>query len=1056
MRYQTVNNLLGWIFFAISMSVYTLTLEPSVSMWDCGEFISAAYKLQVVHQPGAPLFLMIGRLFALFSPTPEGVSIAVNILSALCSALTVLFTFWITTYLARKITGKAQDDSGSRIGIFASGSIAALALTFSDTFWFSAVEAEVYAMSSFFTALTFWAALKWENSSSQYAGKWLVLIAYLVGLSIGTHLLSLLVIPAVACIYYFKHFKYTQKGMLYCFLAGLAVLLSVQKIVIPGIPSVMAKMDLLFVNSLGMGFWTGALFSLIAVGGLIAYGIYYFGRVKVRPHWNLAFICLAYIVLGYTSYAMVVVRSNDSIPIDMSNPEEPFNLTDYINRAQYEERPLLYGPYFNAKPVDIKTGATQYRKDATQYTDIGEHRSYEYDKADYAFFPRMSDMQKESSAQGYRYWGGMNEVSSQLDQLERSLQETRDAKARQDIQQEIEVLNGQKPKMSNNLRFFFSYQMNHMYFRYFMWNFAGRQNDLQGHSYNHYYSGNWLSGIAPLDNMRLGPQDGLPQHMKNNKGRNIFFCLPLILGILGFLVQFRKSRKDSITMGILFLFTGILINVFLNQPPFEPRERDYVHVGSFQVFCIWIGLGVLWIADRLRKKMSVFAAFTLAGLVSLSAPVLMASQGWDDHDRSKRYLAIDFAKNYLNSCPPNAILLGNADNDTYPMWYAQNVEGVRKDIRIINQNLLPSDWYSQILLTKIYDSEPLPLTLTREQLAEGENMYFQYEGNPKGDKVTDLRTFIKQLVSSRRETYNTKQFTVPVNKEAAIRSGAVSAEDTANIVSEINFTFPGNGLHKGDLVLLDLIATNAETGWKRPICFSTIAGNEGLINLEPYLERRGLVYQLVPVRSQAQRSSNVTKLNTGAVYDQLMNRFRFCGMKEKPAFYLDDKSEVAASSLQQLFISLAGEYVNKTEEIKYRDSALSDPGNKRLTDTFMQKATALLDKCDREIPEHVLITKGNVKFSMAALRQATGNDVLAQKHLRELFDISLEEVSYFIRFRGKRQNSDYLKSTVYEDFEMMKRCVEYAEKWHYNELLTRMQSQMKGLEQTVKEYLESE
>jgi hypothetical protein len=1052
MRYQTVNNLLGWTVFAVSLSVYTLTLEPSVSMWDCGEFITAAHKLQVVHQPGAPLFLMVARLFTLFSPDNEGVSVAVNMLSALCSALTVLFTFWITTYFAKRITANYQNDLGNRIGIFASGTVAALALTFSDTFWFSAVEAEVYAMSSFFTAFSFWAALKWESDTSPYAGKWLILISYMIGLSIGTHLLSLLVVPAVACIYYFKHFKYSKKGMLYCLLIGFGVLMIIQKIIIPGIPKILSAADLFFVNSLGFGFWIGALISLLFVAGLLAYGIYYFSRIKIRPHWNLACICLSYILLGYGSYAMVVIRSNEPLPIDMGNPEEPFNLSDYINRAQYEERPLLYGPHFNAKPVDVKVTGDLYRKDPHQYTHIGEDRKYVYDDAYNTFFPRMGDMQKDGSPSGYRYWSGMSEVSARIDELERSLQENKDPKAREEINTEIEQLKAEKPSMGNNLRFFFSYQINHMYIRYFMWNFAGRQNDRQGHSYNRYYDGNWISGIGPIDHIRLGPQEEQPEELMRNKGKNKFYFLPLALGILGFVIQFKRRRNDLIVNGIFFLFTGLLINIFLNQPPFEPRERDYVHVGSFQIFCIWIGLGVLWIIERLKRKMGHTGAALSAFAISMTAPAIMAQQGWDDHDRSKRYLAIDFARNYLNSCPPNAILLGNADNDTYPLWYAQNVEGIRKDVRIINQNLLPSDWYSQSLLTKVYDSEPLPLTLTKEQLAAGENDYFQYEGQAADNKPVDLRSFIKQLLQDRTGTYRQKQFTVKVNRQAALQAGVVRTDDSAQMADEIVINFPAGGIHKGHLVLLDLIARNAETGWKRPICFSTIAGNEGFINLEPYFERRGLIYQLVPVKSPVS-NGHISRINTEDTYDLLMKQFRFSGMKEKPGFYLDDKSDVAASSLQQLFVALAAEYSNKVEEIKFYDSILNNQDNRAKVEAFEKKTTSLLDKCALEIPETVLFTKGNIKFNMAALRQETGNHHLAKKLLDETFETARQEVVYFIKFKGRPQDTDYLKSSAYEAFSMMKRCIEYGKKWGYTEGIAEKEKTVSTLEPGLNDYL---
>ncbi|MES2616353.1 MAG: DUF2723 domain-containing protein [Bacteroidota bacterium] len=1052
MRYSTINNLMGWGVFTLSLTVYTLTLEPSVSLWDCGEFTAAADKLQVVHAPGAPLFLMAGRLAALFAPSPEYVSFAVNMLSAIFSALTVMFTFWITTHFSKKISGKNDNTPIQKIIIFSSGFVAAMALTFCDSFWFSAVEAEVYAMSSFFTALTFWAALKWEESKSVYADKWLILIAYLTGLAIGTHLLNLLVIPAIAFIVYFKNFKYSRKGILYCFLIGLGIVLFLQKGIIPGVPELMASMDLFFVNTLGMGFGSGALFAIAALFGLTAWGIYYFGKVKPKRNYQLAFISLAYVLLGYGSYAMVVVRSNDKLPIDMSNPEEPFNLVSYINREQYVQRPLAYGPYFNAPPVDVVTGATLYRKDETIYTPIGEKRDYKYDPDYNAFFPRMGDMQGDNSAIGYRYWGGMTDIENHIASLENEIRQTPDPQKKQSLNAELEEVKKEKPSMKNNLQFFFTYQLNHMYFRYFMWNFAGRQNDRQGYSYSEYTDGNWISGIPILDNMRLGPQDNQPDYIKNNMAKNTFFLIPFIMGILGIIIHFKKQKKDAIVITILFVFTGLLIIVFLNQPPFEPRERDYVHVGSFQTFCIWIGLGVMYIFDRLQRKTKRLTAALIAVAVGLSAPLLMGSQGWDDHDRSGRYIGIDFAKNYLNSCPPNAILLCNGDNDTYPLWYAQNVEGLRRDVRIINQNLLPTDWYSQALLTKIYDSEPLPMTLTKQQLAAGENEYFQYEGNESSNHPTDLRTFISQLTSNKTQSFATRQFTIPVNTSTTKKRMIALGLDTTNLTNQMQLTFPSRGISKGDLAVLDIIATNAERGWPRPICFSATVGSDGLLNMEPYMERRGLVYLLTPVK-HATNNGDVTKLSEEVLYDLLMNKYRYYGMKEKAKFFLDDKADIAASYLQEMFIALAGTYLNKAEEIKFNDSTFSRADNKQQFDLYRKRAASLLNKCSLEIPEHVLATKAQAKLNMALIYHEIGDTVKSEMHLKTLFATSKQEVGYFVKFTGRTQGTDYIKSLANDAMETMKSAYTYAEKFGYKDLAKNMLRDIKQLESPVNTFL---
>ena len=1054
-----INNLLGWLMFLVALAVYTLTLEPSVSLWDCGEFISASDKLQVVHPPGAPFFLLTGRLFAMFASDPAGVAVAVNMMSAVCSALTVLFTFWITTHFAKKMV-KDQSAPGSLIAIFGSGVIAALALTFSDSFWFSAVEAEVYAMSSFFTALTFWAALRWEESNSDYADKWLILIAYLIGLAIGTHLLNLLVIPAVVFIYYYKYYTPNRKGLIYAFLIGLAILFFVQKGIIPGIPSLMAKMDLIFVNDIGLPFNSGSIFALLLLIGATAYGIYYFARVKPNHMANLGFICLAYVLLGYSSYAMVVVRSQDDPAIDMNNPEEPFNLLSYINREQYGDRPLGYGPYFNAPPADengdgypdIKEGRTLYRKDSSGYTDIGVKQEYIYDKRYSTFFPRMGDKDKETSEQGYRSWGNMAEITAQLDYAEQKLSQSQDAKERQEIQAEINEIKAIKPKMSNNLSFLFKYQLGHMYFRYFMWNFAGRQNDQQGHDFNSNIDGNWISGITFLDAMRLGPQSELPKYLENNAARNKFYFLPLILGVLGLVFHFKRGKNDAVITMVLFLFTGILINIFLNQPPYEPRERDYSIVGSFQTFCIWIGLGVLFIWDKLKDKISGMGAAVLAAVVALSAPYLMGSQGWNDHDRSGRYLGIDFAKNYLMSCPENAVLFTNGDNDTYPLWYAQNVEGIRTDVRIINQSLLPTDWYSQVLLTKVYKSEPLPLTMNKSQLAAGVNDYFQYQES-KDPAPKDLSTVISQMLSGKSPYYSTRKFKVPVDKKAVLAAGVVRIEDTADIVNDIFIDFPGRGLNKGDLVLLDLIATNAATGWKRPICFTTTSGSDGFMNMEAYFERRGLIYQLIPIKSQASRN-NVSRVAEDVVYDNLMKHYKYSGMKEKKNFYLDDKATIVPSTIQNLFISLSGHFLGKIEEIKMRDSGLQMPGSAEKIAEYKDKIKNLMQKCETEIPETVLLTKGQMKYNIAMIWHEAGDMKKAEQHLNELYEISRQEARYFLKFGSKK--TYYMRGLTKDAYDMMERCAATAKEWKMDALTAKYEKTNKEFTAAVNNYVNSD
>jgi hypothetical protein len=749
---------------------------------------------------------------------------------------------------------------------------------------------------------------------------------------------------------------------------------------------------------------------------------------------------------------MVVVRSMDNPAIDMNNPEEPFNLLSYVNREQYGDRPLLYGPYFNAPPIDIKEGRTMYRKDSNTYTDIGRKQDYEFDKSYYTLFPRMGDRDKETSEQGYRSWGNMTEITSQLDYAEQKLSQAQTDKEREEIRAEIEELKLRKPKMSNNLAYLFRYQLGHMYWRYFMWNFAGRQNDQQGHDFNHNIDGNWISGIKFVDAMRLGPQTDLPVYLENNLARNKYYFIPLILGILGLVFHFKRGKNDAIVTSVLFVFTGALIIIFLNQPPYEPRERDYSLVGSFQTFCVWIGLGVLFIWSKLKDRMNGLTAGILATVIALSAPFLMAQQGWDDHDRSDRYLGIDFAKNYLMSCPQNAVLFTNGDNDTYPLWYAQNVEGIRTDVRIINWSLLPTDWYSQILLTKVYNSEPLPLSLTKQQLASGINDYFQFQQG-KDYAPKDLRTVIKELTSGKSPYFSNKKFRVPVDKKAALASGVVSLSDSASIANEIIIDFPGRGLNKGDLVLLDLIATNAERGWKRPICFTTTSGSDGFLNMEAYFERRGLIYQLIPVRSNASRG-NVSRVNEEVLYDNLMNKYQYSGINKKKNFYLDDKATIVPNALQNLFISLSGHYLSKIQELKMFDSALQMPGNKEKADAYKTKIANLMNKCAEVLPENVLVTKGQTKYNMALIWHEAGNDKKAEEHLTQLYDLSMSELRYYMKFGSRK--TYYMRGLAKDAFDMMERCAATASEWKSETLKAKWERSNKELESAVANYVNNE
>ncbi|MFI5219876.1 MAG: DUF2723 domain-containing protein, partial [Bacteroidia bacterium] len=715
-KYNRVNNIFGWLAFIIAAYVYLSTIEPTGSFWDCGEFIATANKLQVGHPPGASLFLMTARLAILFAGNDVTlIPVTVNALSALASAFAILFLFWTITALCRKIVKPETGENYSTpqlITIIGSGLVGALAYTFCDSFWFSAVEGEVYAMSQFFTAIVFWAMLKWEHvANEKHADRWMILIAYLMGLSIGVHLLNLLCIPALAFIYYFKKYPVTRWGIIKTAIIGVMVLMVVQYGIISGFVQLGAHFDLLFVNSFGLPFWSGFLFFILLIVVGILWGLRY-TKQKNKPVWNTAILCFAFILVGYSSFAMTVIRSMANPPLDENNPEHAFNLLGYINREQYGDRPLGYGQYYNARVVDQEEGAMNYAAIDGKYKEAGRKIIPVYEKDKCTVFPRMYSSQ-DNHVSAYKEWAGVKGDAT--------------------------------PTMSQNLKFFFTYQVGHMFWRYFMWNFVGRQNDIQGHG--GITKGNWLSGIKGIDKIRLGPQDHLPKSMTWNKALNKFYFLPFILGILGMLWHFKRNKSDGFVVMLLFIMTGIAIVVYLNQNPYQPRERDYAYAGSFYAFAIWIGMAVMALTDWLKKAVSPVVSSVAVTLICLFAgPVIMAKDGWDDHDRSHRYTSRDFASNYLNSCAPNAVIFTNGDNDTFPLWYAQEVEGIRTDVRVVNLSLLNTDWYIDQMKRKAYSSDPVPFTWTLDKYVQGTRDYVPfYDRNLSG--YTNLKDVMDFIIS---------------------------------------------------------------------------------------------------------------------------------------------------------------------------------------------------------------------------------------------------------------------------------------------------------------------
>jgi len=870
MNNQRINNLLGWVTFLVAAITYGLTAERSASFWDCGEFISASYHLQVVHPPGAPLFLLVGNLFSQFASDPTGVAFMVNMVSVLTSALCVMFIFWTITHFAEKLLkGENREIRTHQYLVYGAGLVGAFALTFSDTFWFSAVEAEVYAASSFLSALTFWCILKWEHHSEEVgSNRWLILIAYLLGLGIGVHLLNLLVIPAIVYVYYFKKHDFNTKGFFIASGIGLAILAFVQVAVIPGIPTLAAKFDLYFVNDLGMGFGSGVkFFAALLFGSLIA--ALWYSHAAGKAWLNTALLCFAFILIGYSSYSMVVIRSLANTPIDMNNPEDPFNLVSYLNREQYGDRALVKGPYFNAPAIDVEKGKQDWRKGADSYEDAGIQPEYVWDPKYVTVFPRMGDQQKSSSPQGYANWADVDK--------------------------------DKVPTMGQNISYFLKYQIGHMYWRYFLWNFAGRQNMLKGDGDPLY--GNWISGISFLDAFLLGPQSNLPESWENDKSRNKYYMLPLILGIMGLLYQLQKNKNDFFIVTMLFLFTGILIAVYLNAPPYEPRERDYTLVGSFQIFCIWIGLGVLQLADWLSKWLKSNQAALGAGIIAIIAvPMLMGAQNWDDHDRSERTMVNEYAKDYLQSCEPNAILFTNGDNDTYPLWYIQNVEGFRTDVRVVNLQLLNFDWYIEALTKPLMGSAPFKLSVPKAKYAKGLREQVRFFDNPNlptnqnqfypYEQVLNFITDDENPQTKRPGFFGEKENYVPVrnmmikvDQKVALASNTISEKDLPYFVDEMRFTIQSSAMLKADWITLDLIQQN---NFERPIYFASNSVNANHLGLGEYFRMDGLVYRLVPMNKPKNQRIPVNA-DPDIFFDRLVNKVTLGGVSN-PDVLMDETS----------------------------------------------------------------------------------------------------------------------------------------------------------------------
>ena len=794
----------------------------------------------------------------------------INAMSALASAFAVLVLFWSITHIARKmIIGNNQYDTGKLLAVLGAGFIGALTFTFSDTFWFSAVEAEVYGTSVLFTAVVFWAALKWEDADGPRANRWLILVAYLMGLSIGVHLLNLLTIPAIILIYYFKKYKPTILGFIAASLISFVALAFVQFGIIAGVISLAESFELSLVNRYGLPFNSGiifyvALLIIVLVGGL------WFTYAKRKVMANTILLMLTMIILGYGSYAMIVIRSSANPPLDEGNPDNVFDVLSYLNRDQYGDNPLLYGPGYNAPITEIKQGKPYYIKENGKYVISYRDDKYEYDSRFMTFFPRMYSRNNEH-INVYKQWGFIKGKTIVINK------------------------NGEKvavncPTFSENLTFFFTYQLGYMYFRYFLWNFAGRQNEMEGN--NGILCGNWYSGIRWIDNYFYGPQDKLPTYMKENKGRNKYYCLPLLLGFLGIFYQVIRYKRGFAVVSLLFFMTGIAIVLYLNQTPLQPRERDYAYVGSFYAFSIWIGLGVLVIVELLKKFISSKNAAITAIVASfLAVPLVMASQNWDDHDRSGRYTAHDVAFDYLNSCASNAILFTNGDNDTFPLWYLQEVEGIRTDVKVVNISLLGTDWYINQMKMRAYESAPLPISLTFNKFRQGKREYIYFVEKTKD--TIDLKKAVAFAASDSLqnkfiagtdtiEYFYSHNFTLPVDKKKVISDGIVNKDFVSKVLPGINFSIKGNYISKSELIIMDILANNQ---WERPVYY--VAPNqEGIIGLGNYLQLEGFAYRLVPILTKNTGYYSFGRIETQVMYHNFMNKFRWGRMNE-PGVLID-------------------------------------------------------------------------------------------------------------------------------------------------------------------------
>jgi hypothetical protein len=995
MQYNKINNLLGWFCFVIASATYILTLEPSVSFWDCGEFISCAFRLQVSHQPGYPMFAMLGKVFSLLSMGDNTkVPYFTNMGSAIASGATVMFLFWTITAMAKKLVAGREKEFGDAqtLLIMGSGLVGALAFTYTDTFWFSAVETIVFALSSLCIAIVFWAILKWEaHADEPGADKWIVFIAYVMGLSIGIHLLNLLTIPAIALVYYFRRYKnITTKSAIVAFLISVVILGVVQYGIRGYTVKFAAFFDLFFVNTLGMGFGTGALFFLVLLIGAIIFGIVYSIRKK-KPTLNLIMLCVAFIYFGYGSFAYIPIRATANPDLNNSHPDNAFTMYGYLNRIQYGENPLLTGPFYDAQVVDQSEGSTIYRKGEKKYEVAGKRPNYVYDHT--TFLPRMYS-QDGNDVNFYKQW--------------------------------LSIPDGQKPTFANNLSWMGSWQIYQMYVRYFLWNYVGRYNDDDGQASTEGIDGNWTSGL-------FDSGKHLPKSVLDNPTYTPLYALPLIVGLVGMIYHFNRKQRDALIITLLWFFTGIAVVLYVNQPSVQPRERDYSYVGSFYAFAIWIGLAVIAIADVLSKKINARTSALIAtGICLLVAPVLMAKQEWRAHDRSTKMTPHDMAYNYLISCPPNAILFTYGDNDTYSLWYDQEVEGIRPDVRIVNLSLFTGDWYIRQMQRPMNQSAPLPITMPYDKYKEGvrDVIYYSDSKIPGYTSIKEVFDFITsddramQGQSQGGEYLNylpTKNFKLNVNAEDVLKNKVITPDQISKLDTVMKWKFTSNYVTKENLAIFDILAHN---NWKRPICFTTTIGNENLIGLQPYLYKEGFTYHLIPFKADTANHDQLSKTNSMVMYNNIMTKFKFGNFKK--ARYLDHESvTMFFPVMMTTFLDLA--------------HSLETEGHGDL-------AIKVLRKFDAEMPDlYPYVDIAGRKMFMAEMAYRLGDLSLGNKFTNEINNHLKDQLDF--NFYNLQNNQQLLNQRdVQISMQVLNGLSEYTQQHHQDALHKTLAAELKSYE----------